>query len=295
MQKPRVANKSDIPSIAQLLSVAWRECGAESEMHIGDLYWSLFNCQKSFENRQPLIWQSADEEILAFSMLSPNHWLDLVLRPGKDPLAFLPAIVSNAERSVSSTGKTRIRIGRRVDDHRIASWLESAGYRRMTFGYPTLEHSLERIPASEAPKGFALKSVTHSPTSLAARTKAWNAAFPDDARDIGDIESLMCAPGYRADLDFVCETQSEVGAFCTVWYDERTKSGLFEPVGTAANFQRQGLATAVVLKALARLKEFGAETAYVRVHSENEPAAAFYRAVGFRRASTAFGFERFLD
>lgn len=285
----READKTDLPKIVELISTVWQADGPKCEMHIGDLSWSLFNSQTAFESRRPRIWLE-DDNLVAFSMSSPNHWIDLVIQPGFDPTVILPTAIESAAKFCRDQ---RVRIGRRLEEQAIVSWLTSAGYERMKFGYPTLEHTLERLDPADTLAGFSVKSLAESSTTPAAQAKAWNAAFPDERRVTEDIASLSFAPGYRADLDFICiDGTGEIGAFCTIWYDAETKSGLFEPVGTAANFQRQGLATAIVKHALLRLKEIGASKAYVRVHSENEAAMSFYRSVGFRQAESSFGFEQ---
>jgi mycothiol synthase len=71
----------------------------------------------------------------------------------------------------------------------------------------------------------------------------------------------------------------ELAAFCTVWFDDMTRTGAFEPVGTAPDHQRRGLGKAAMSEGLRRLKQLGARTAYVASFS---PAAhATYESVGF--------------
>lgn len=85
---------------------------------------------------------------------------------------------------------------------------------------------------------------------------------------------------YRRDLDLVVGAPNgDIAAFTTVWFDDATRSGMFEPVGTVPEHQRKGLGKAVMLGGLRRLKPVGATTAYVGTHSEI--ANRLYTSVGF--------------
>ncbi len=66
---------------------------------------------------------------------------------------------------------------------------------------------------------------------------------------------------------------------CTVWFDDVTRTGDFEPVGTAPAHQRRGLGKAVMCEGLRRLKRMGATLAFVG--SYTPPAHALYASVGF--------------
>jgi GNAT superfamily N-acetyltransferase len=71
-------------------------------------------------------------------------------------------------------------------------------------------------------------------------------------------------PLYRRDLNIVAiAPDGELAAFCTAWYDDVTRTGHFEPVGTAPEHQRRVLGKAVMCEALRRLKRMGATRAIV--------------------------------
>jgi ribosomal protein S18 acetylase RimI-like enzyme len=88
------------------------------------------------------------------------------------------------------------------------------------------------------------------------------------------------APLYRRDLDLVAVAPGgEFASFCTVWFDNVNRMGVFEPVGTAPAHQRRGLGKAVMSEGLRRLKHLGATLATVGSYS-NE-AGALYSSLGF--------------
>ena len=77
-------------------------------------------------------------------------------------------------------------------------------------------------------------------------------------------QNLQRAPLYRRDLDIVAIAPSgEVAAFCTMWYDDATRSGYFAPVGTAPEHQGRGLGRAVMAEAVRRLADMGAVVMHI--------------------------------
>lgn len=68
-----------------------------------------------------------------------------------------------------------------------------------------------------------------------------------------------------------------IAAFCTLWFDDVTRSAYFEPVATVPQHQRKGLARALLTEGLRRLQRMGAQWAFAGGYS---PAAnALYRSV----------------
>lgn len=78
-------------------------------------------------------------------------------------------------------------------------------------------------------------------------------------------------------------------AYILFWFDPVTKVGLIEPVRTHDEFQRKGLAKALITFGMNRLAEKGAER--LKVSWENEFAGDLYLKVGFQLESTSTWFE----
>ena len=75
-------------------------------------------------------------------------------------------------------------------------------------------------------------------------------------------------------------------AFCLIWFDPVTASGIFEPVGWHPDHRRRGLTRAVVEEGLQRLRRLGARTALVNAHQGSEVATSLYFSLGFREIDT---------
>jgi ribosomal protein S18 acetylase RimI-like enzyme len=103
----------------------------------------------------------------------------------------------------------------------------------------------------------------------------------DDDRTFREL-----APAIRTHPDLAVETaDGRVAGYSLYWFDPTTKVGLVEPVTVEDQFQRQGLARAMLSAGVNRLVTRGAQR--VKVAYETDAAAALYQGLGFRRTSTA--------
>ena len=146
------------------------------------------------------------------------------------------------------------------------------------------------IPDVSVPAGYAVRALGDAASDSIERERrswvSWRAFHPDApddqyARDGGAwYRNIQRAPLYRRDLDLVVVAPDGAhAAFTTVWFDDVTRSGAFEPVGVAPEHQRLGLATAVMTEALHRLQRLGATQATVSAYSA--AANGLYASVGF--------------
>jgi ribosomal protein S18 acetylase RimI-like enzyme len=133
-------------------------------------------------------------------------------------------------------------------------------------------------PAVTAPReGFVLID----------RTQRRDAPHPMGHRNGESIaQRLDQCPLYDPALDLAVETaDGRVAGYSLYWFDPTTKVGLVEPVRVEDEFQRQGLARAMLSAGIDRLVTRGAQR--VKVSYETDVAAALYQGLGFRQASTA--------
>lgn len=153
-----------------------------------------------------------------------------------------------------------------------------------------IEHQWRRsleMPISEAPlhPGYSVRSVGDG-LELLERCYASGLGFHggdiniavENRTDVTWYRNIQTAPLYRRDLDLVAVApDGAIAAFCTIWFDDVTRSAYFEPVATVPAHQRRGLAKAVMTEGLHRLQRMGATTAFVSGYSVR--ANALYQSV----------------
>jgi ribosomal protein S18 acetylase RimI-like enzyme len=150
---------------------------------------------------------------------------------------------------------------------------------------PVSGDDAEPIPDVALPEGYTVRALGDLEDLPARSYVSWRAFHPDEPDDQYEgwewYRNVQRAPLYRRDLDLVAVApDGEFASFCTVWFDDVTRTGAFEPVGTAPAHQRRGLGKAVLCEGLRRLKWLGATLAYVGSYT---PAAhALYASVGFK-------------
>jgi ribosomal protein S18 acetylase RimI-like enzyme len=140
------------------------------------------------------------------------------------------------------------------------------------------------VPDVPVPAGYTVRALGDDEELPARSWLSWQAFHPDEPDDAYDgwnwYPNIQRAPLYRRDLDLVAVAPGgKLAAFCTVWFDDVTRTGAFEPVGTAPSHQRRGLGKAVMFEGLRRLQRLGATLA--TVGSYTTPAHALYASAGF--------------
>ena len=139
------------------------------------------------------------------------------------------------------------------------------------------------IPDVPVPPGYVIRSMgalDEHPARSWASWRAFHEEEPDENYD-GDwswYQNIQSTPLYRRDLDIVAATQNgEIAAFCTILYDDYTRSAVCVLVGTAAEHWQRGLGKAVMFEGMRRLQKLGCLRALATAH--DPPADALYRSV----------------
>jgi mycothiol synthase len=139
------------------------------------------------------------------------------------------------------------------------------------------------IPDDPVRDGYTIRSLGDVFELPARSWASWRAFHPDEPdekyeNDWSWYKNIQAAPLYRRDLDLVAIAPAgEVAAFTTIWYDDVTRCGYFEPVGTMPEHQRKGLARTLLYEGMRRLKKLGATQA-MTIGGE-QPANALYQSV----------------
>jgi ribosomal protein S18 acetylase RimI-like enzyme len=156
--------------------------------------------------------------------------------------------------------------------------LQTGGWqRRLRFG----EWEIAPPPATP---GYRLRStgegtIDDEATRMAALL---NAAFGRTIHSAAEYRTFATtSPSFRHDLNLVAEAaDGSFAAHVGLTLDEANGHGIVEPVCTHPDHRRHGLAQALILDGLRRLRDLGATTCSVET-GDMEPANALYRSIGF--------------
>lgn len=140
------------------------------------------------------------------------------------------------------------------------------------------------LDADNAPSPTAL----HTDYRFVARSES--AERPHHMVEQGgpEIEArLQQTPLYRADLDLcVLDSSDGVAGYGLFWFDPTTSTGLVEPMRTAEDHQRRGIARHVLTSGVDRLVKAGATRIKVVYTAGNLGARDLYHGVGFEPVKT---------
>jgi ribosomal protein S18 acetylase RimI-like enzyme len=126
----------------------------------------------------------------------------------------------------------------------------------------------EPIPAAPVPSGYTVRSlgdVDELPARSWASWRGFHPNAPDEDYEGWEwYHNIQRCPLYRRDLDIVAAPPGgEIASFCTLWYDDATRSACIEPVATVPEHQRRGLARATITEGLRRVRRMGATRVFV--------------------------------
>jgi GNAT superfamily N-acetyltransferase len=159
--------------------------------------------------------------------------------------------------------------------------IQSRGYTRSSDFMVMREKLLANTPHETVnlPHGYSIRVL--DPSEWGCYFKAVHAVF--NMMDTHEaFASILKAPSNVHDLHLnVVNEANEIAAFCSVWLDRENNIAEFEPVGTVPQFQKQGLAAALMAHACNRLREMDCPHARVESWSESVGANKLYSACGF--------------
>ena len=238
--------------------------------------------------RDVFIWEHADGEIGAVLNREGPGCAYLQVDPGYiTPELELEMLVQAEQKLAISNkdGRPKLNVFAGKTNILRQEILEQRGYLLSS----DWEHHHSRAissPSTEVvlPGGYKVRALGDVDDLPARSFLSWKAFHPDEpVEDYSGWEwymNIQRAPLYRRDLDLiVISPEGEMCSFCTIWFDDTTRVGSFEPVGTSPDYQRLGLGKAVIYEGLQRLKRLGAQKAFVG--SGSEGASAFYTSIGF--------------
>ena len=193
------------------------------------------------------------------------------------------AVVWNyAVEAIDSLGPEAVEVLARDDDVELLNLLARAGFRRDASEYGLAWMNARDRPAVTAmPEGYVLVD----------RERA-TGPHPMQRRNGEGVEGrLRQCSLYDPGLDLAVEASGGlVAGYGLFWLDPMTEVGLVEPMRVEDEFQRRGLARALLTEGLDRLVKRGARR--LKVGYGTEAARRLYTGVGFRVTATSGSYSR---
>ena len=196
------------------------------------------------------------------------------------------ALIDWAEARLGGWSRTYDRhlLGCYIDDHDV-ELQELAGGRGFA---ATDEHAEDharvaltaQVPEPRIPTGYALHSLAESNDLSEVHRVLWR-GFDHDGpvpeSGIAARQVMQETPGFRKDLNVVAvAADGHYAAYAGMWLVSDNHVGYVEPVATDPDHRRRGVGRAAVLETLRRVRDQGADVAWVG------SGQAFYTAMGFR-------------
>ncbi len=290
----------DCPTVQAALAGWIQQAGDCGYPHIGEIPHRIY---ENLRGRRPIgelvqVWED-DAAIVGLGIgLRFGSTFDVVTSPTYRgtvaETAMIEAALETTQRYIGTSEHERGSVGTDVFacDTVRAQLLIRLGFKRFRLWDQTRKRSLAAsIPEPELPSGFNIRVVAESDSAQLALAR--NSAFDESWSGQQYRDQVMRKPGYRTERELVVVSpQGKVAAFTILWLDGVNQIGHFEPVGTHRDFQRRGLARALMLHALRELQVHGMQTATVTHAADNQPALALYSGLGFQKTCHTFGYRR---
>ncbi len=234
------------------------------------------------------LWKTSDDRLAAVLHPARAGEAFLQVHPAFHTLDLDVEMILAAETQYATTqseGSQRLIIWVHETDLHRQDLLKRRGYLKEKFAEYQRRCCLDKpIPDFPPPEGYTIRSLgdlDEHPQRSWVSWKAFHPNEPDEAYQGWDwYRNVQRAQLYSRDLDLVAiAPDGEFAAFCTLWFDDVTRTAAFEPVGTHPAHQRKGLGKAIMVEGLRRVRDLGATLCTVGSYSV--PAGNLYSAVGF--------------
>jgi ribosomal protein S18 acetylase RimI-like enzyme len=272
--------RGDLRAMQRLVQDAWSVVGPKNERHVGDVAWAETSIPGREETFRRMLWWDGPR-VVAWAWLHLPATLDFQIDPRRPELVgeLLDWFEQEAEDDELQTSAL-------ASDANAIAALEERGYTALVdaFWFAYMARDLADIPEPRVPPEYRLRTV--GPGDENARAKVHQLTWAPSRVTSDSIRDTMATWPYRYDLD--CVAVAPDGSFASytlVWLDDENRVGEFEPVGTVPDERGKGLARAVNLFALQRLREAGAERAVVMCRGDDAYPIPkrLYESVGFRQ------------
>jgi mycothiol synthase len=257
--------------------------------------------------RKVRLWEDANGRLVGFAILDDyQSWFFLVMEVSAlAPIGLVEEqMIGWGEEMVRSIPRLHhsrlpLEVHVRSAEHARIALLEASGFEQQPGGSVALSRSLaEPLPEPSLPAGFTI-----CPSAGEQEIEAWvrlhRLAWGTENMAVDERWSMLHTPFYDPALDLVAVApDGSLAAYCVCWFSEEEnrltgrKDGYTDPIATHPDYQRRGLARALLLIGLRLLKERGIETARMGTARENLGMLNVTEGVGFKIAAETLWFSK---
>ncbi len=267
----------DLVKMQELVSAIFT---IRSDLHTGDIAWQRFQHEND-DDEWPTYLVEYYGELVAWGWI--DHFSNLLISAHPShPEA--TCIVADKLSQDAPKGRMEVEIFE-SEGHMITNLLK-CGFKEMEDGpfYLRMYNDLNDLQEVKLPEGFSARYIDAN-SDLKKRVNVHRESWHPSKVTYKSYGNVIRAPTYCPRLDWVIKgPDGDFASYCLIWFDNNSKIGLLEPVGTSPGFRGMGLSKAVCTMALMELKEMGGVGAIVNTYGgKDRPIPArLYRSLGFR-------------
>lgn len=235
-----------------------------------------------------MIWEEQGRIVAVLNADNPGETF-IQFHPLYRTDVLMAEVLKKAEEGmfkINESGQKELIVWVNAWDTDLKSQMTERGYvlSRYSMEHMRRRPLLDVLPVHTAPVGYTVRALGGEDELPARSWLSWKAFHPNEADEKYEgwewYRNIQRVPLYRRDLDLVAvSAEGELAAFCTVWFDDVTRTAVFEPVGTHPSHQQRGLGKAVMSEGMRRAQRLGATLA--AVSSYGTAAHALYHSMGF--------------
>lgn len=218
-----------------------------------------------------LLWETQDGKMVAALTPESAGQAYMQIHPEYRTTALEIEMIALAEEklNIEHEGQKAVCVWANPDDQLRMDILKQRGYVKWKWTEWQWRRDLDApIPEPTMPEGYTIRSLGDEDEIPARSWASWRGFHPDEPdEDYQGWEwylNIQHCPLYRRDLDIVAiDPSGEIASFCTVWYDDATRTAYIEPVATVPEHLRRGLARATITEGLHRLQRLGATCVFL--------------------------------
>lgn len=290
-------DESDLQAMIDLLAVS-RPADRQGEHPSASSLYEMLSVPAQRDGVR--LWRAAKARLAGYALVDVRYCnLYWEIHPAAAGLSLEDEIIGWASRYLPqgrrewglSVDNLTLDTSCRSDDSDRIALLESHGFQRLPERSLHLIRLLaEPIPAPQAPPGFVIRPVVGE-QEIEALVALHRAAFGTENLSSDDRLSWMRTPDYDPNLDLVAvapDGRLAAYCFCGIGREDNARTGRNEgftdPVATHPDFQRRGLARALLLTGMGLLRELGVDWAVLGTLSDNAAMQRAAQSVGFHGA-----------